>query len=516
MADITKPLSPLDISTLNPPLNITVVTDGSGLEKLKKGMQRIAAEPEAALGLDTETNITVDFWNRRVRLLQAGDKQEQFVIDMLAFAGNEDKLFESQGHYGKNNGALYKPIFDILTPVLCSNAFLKVGQHLPFEYEVLRWNFGQRIWNLYSIDLAERVIWAGAHSLKDYPFFSLESIVGRTFGLQIDKSKQQSFDLKSPLTQDQIDYAALDIRMPPAVRLMQMKTLRKDQLLATTTIEDDALGSYTDMHLVGQRLNTERWHRRIEKTIERRKAELKVLDEGFLPVVGRKDQRINYKELDRLEKIWREGFEAALPEELTKAAEVRLERDLTKKAVLRAELKELESRRKLRKAAARTNYSMLSKQRTKDLKIIEKCEGEAFLNFGSGPQLVAALNKLKGIRVEDSKDDTLLRYNDRPLIQSLRSYKKGKKDTGTYGLQWTQRWTTKPCKEEGWLHPGDGRLHCVFNQLEAETGRSSSAKPNAQNLPQDDDVRACFVCDPPDESIRISTCCDSECEECEE
>ena len=496
MAETTKPLSPLDISKLTPPMNITVVTDGVGLEKLGKFFKRISAD-DPTFGLDTETNVTADFWNRRVRLIQAGDKHEQFVIDLLAFAGSEEKLFDSQGNYGKNS-ELYKPVFDVLTPAVCSNAFLKTGANLPFEYGVFNWSFGQRIWNLFSVDLAERVIWAGAHSLKDYPFFSLASIVERYFGWTIDKTHQQSFDLKSPLTEEQIMYAALDTRLPLAVRMAQMKVLHKDQLLATTTIENDALGSYTDMHLTGQSLNSERWVKRLEKTVERRQCELKILDESFLPVVGRKSARINYKELERLEKIWKEGFEAASPAELAKAAEVRLERDLPKKAVLRAELNALEKSRKQLKAAARTNYSILSKQRTADLKVIEKCEGDAFLNFASGPQLVAALNKIKGIRVEDSKDETLLKYNDRPFIQALRSYKKGKKDTGTYGLQWTQRWTTKPCKEEGWLHPGDGRLHCVFNQLEAETGRSSSSKPNAQNLPKDDDVRACFVARPAD------------------
>jgi DNA polymerase I-like protein with 3'-5' exonuclease and polymerase domains len=91
-----------------------------------------------------------------------------------------------------------------------------------------------------------------------------------------------------------------------------------------------------------------------------------------------------------------------------------------------------------------------------------------------------------------------LRFNDRPLIQTLRKYNKGKKDTGTYGLQWTQRWITKPLSKEGWRHPVDGRLHCLFNQLEAETGRTSSSKPNAQNLPKDDEVRACFIASPPD------------------
>lgn len=510
MAEIQRPLRPLVLTELKPPMNITVVTDGVGCEKMKSYFDKVLVSGDNSIGLDTETNVTVDFWNRRIRTIQIGDKNEQFVVDLLAFAGNSDKLFESQGHYGKNNGALFTPITSALAPVLCSNAYLKVGANLPFEYSVFNWSFGLRIWNLYSIDLAERVIWAGAHSLKDYPFYSLAQIVGRRFGQQIDKSKQKSFDLESPLTQEQIEYGALDIRMPLAVRLVQLKELTKDQLVATTTIECDAIGSYTDMHLTGQKINTEKWISRIDKVVARRQEELKILDEGFLPVVGRKDKRINYAELDRLEKIWRFGFETASPKELDKAMQVRMEKDKDKKAALRTELDEMEKQRKALKAAARTNFSMLSKQRTADLKVIDKCEGDAFLNYGSRPQLIAALNHFKGIKLEDCKDDSLLKYNDRPLIQTLRSYNKGKKDTGTYGLQWTQRWTTKPCKEEGWLHPGDGRLHCVYNQLEAETGRSSSAKPNAQNLPQDDDIRACFICDPPDDSIHISTCHDAD------
>jgi DNA polymerase I-like protein with 3'-5' exonuclease and polymerase domains len=113
-------------------------------------------------------------------------------------------------------------------------------------------------------------------------------------------------------------------------------------------------------------------------------------------------------------------------------------------------------------------------------------------------------------------DEYLLKYNDRPFIQTLRKYRKGKKDTGTYGKQWTEKWITGPGKKiegkknekEGWVHPWDGRIHADFNQLEAETGRSSCSKPNMQNLPRVNEVRACFICDPPDENIRISTCCE--------
>src|ERR1035437_8754068 len=85
-----------------------------------------------------------------------------------------------------------------------------------------------------------------------------------------------------------------------------------------------------------------------------------------------------------------------------------------------------------------------------------------------------------------------------PASATLRKYRKGKKATGTYGKQWTEKWVDKASKEQGWVHPWDGRIHASFNQLEAETGRSSCSKPNMQNLPKVDEVRACFICDPPD------------------
>jgi DNA polymerase I-like protein with 3'-5' exonuclease and polymerase domains len=504
-------LRPLVISELNPPMNITLVQDGSGLEKLKKAIARIGAETNPTPGLDTETNVVPDFWFRRVRTLQIGDKNEQFVIDLLPFAGSEDKLINSQGHYGKNNGEIYKPILEILDPVLCSNKFLKVGQNLGFEYEIFNWHFGRRIWHLYSTDLAERVIQAGAISLKKYSEFSMAEIVKRRFGFIIDKSEQEGFDLKSPLTQKQIEYAALDIRMPLAMRLAQLRVLTAEQLLTTSQIEFDALGSYVDMHLVGQNMDDARWLKRIEAVKKRRIEELNTLDQTFVQVCGHKDNAIDHERIAYLENILRTEFESVTPEEMAKAAEVRSEKDKVKKDELKAQLKTLEAARRAKKAAARTAYSELSKDRTAKKKILEKCEGQAFLNYGSNDQMLEALKKLPGFKgINSVADDVLLKYNDRPFVQVLRRYRKGKKETGTYGEQWTRRWVTKPCKEEGFRHPGDGRLHCLFNQLEAETGRSSSSKPNAMNLPKDDEVRACFICDPPDENIRISTCCNQE------
>ena len=483
----------LNFNDLKPPMNVILVQNTEGLAKLQRFLEK-----NKIVGFDCETNVCQDFSQRKARTLQVGTKEEQYVIDLLSFAGSEDALCSTQGGYKLDT--VYKPIFDVLEPVLCSKDWLKVGVYLGFDYSVLRFNFGIRMWHMYSADLAERVIQAGAISLKKMGEFSMASIAARRFGVLIDKELQASFDLHSPLTEEQIAYAAFDTRMPLAIREHQINEMTQAQLLTTAQIENDALGAFQDMHLTGQRIDCERWKKRIASVEERRKEELRTLDAELIPIVGRKNEQIDFEEMNRRENVWRTGFEIAAPEEMAKAEEIRTTRDNAKKAILRAELNALTKVRKEQKAEARRAFSELGKKYTEYKKKVEKCEGEAYLNYSSNEQLLVVLKQIKGLKtLESVADEYLIKFNDRPLIKTLRSFRKGSKDTSTYGLQWTRQWITKPCAAEGWLHPYDGRLHCEFNQLFAETGRTSSSKPNAQNLPAEDEVRECFITDDPDE-----------------
>ena len=46
------------------------------------------------------------------------------------------------------------------------------------------------------------------------------------------------------------------------------------------------------------------------------------------------------------------------------------------------------------------------------------------------------------------------------------------------------------------INPNDGKVHCVFNQIGADTGRFSSQDPNMQNIPSHNtDIRKMFVAD---------------------
>ena len=114
MPELIQQLKPLILSELNPPLDVTLITDVAGLAKLQAYFIAKETAKDFAIGLDTETNVVDDFWFRRVRLIQIGDRDHQFEIDLLAFAGSKEILMASQGEYGKNMGGIYDSIFEVI------------------------------------------------------------------------------------------------------------------------------------------------------------------------------------------------------------------------------------------------------------------------------------------------------------------------------------------------------------------------------------------------------------------
>lgn len=535
------------VEELTPPLNVTLITDFPHLEKLYQFFQKTKEAQVPQLGWDIETTLVKDFYFRRCRTVQFGDYNEQYVIDLLSFSDNDPELlFQCQGNYGKKLTPKMKELMDFMKPILDSRDYLKVGVNLGFEYMTFYWNFGMRTWNYYDCMMAEKCIWAGAHSMKDYGFYSMDEMVQRYFQTQIDKSQQKSFTLDGELTKSQIDYGALDTRFPLSLKAVQAivasgKKLQNigpklhkyfdtlepkngfgepivmgDDLNEIIQIENDAIGMFEDMHIHGENLDKVRWKNRVAKS----RAELKslisdTLDPIFKPVVGSKFDNASDEEIANAEALWK-SYNIVSNEEIALRGSIRVAKkvgDIEQMASLQAMMNSLEEKRKATKEIYKTAASDMKKQRTKIKNLAAKCEGEALINYSSDAQILAVIKTFKGLANVKSLDDELLEaYENKgyAVMGAIRKLHGLSKEIGTYGDQWATEWTTKPCKEEGWLNPGDGRLHCVYNQYDAETGRSSSEKPNGQNLPQDTEVRSCFVADPPNENIRVSNCCDAD------
>lgn len=506
--------------TLNPPLQVTKITDVHGLYKLREYLGR-----SQETGWDIETSMAKDFYYRRVRTIQLGNSQEQYVIDLLAF---EPNLYDTQGYYGKNLTPGLKTVLDVITPALVGRDVLKVGTNLGFEYACFSWCFGIRTQHFFDCSLVERVLYAGAHSLKDYPFYSLEEMFARYFGMELDKELQTSFNLTDPLTDAQIDYAALDTRLPIGIKRKQQLLLQGkylpgldpiimgDNLERVAQIENDCIGAFQDMHIHGERLDTEKWMERVKAKREELRIVYGKLDEIFLPIVGSKRDTISPEELLQADSFWRAFREIGLEEVDLKAKkrEAKKNKETNFELWCQNEMDRLESERREKWFFHKAEFIKLRQRSHAIRDLAAACEGEALINYESGAQMLEQLNNMPEIRklqgwsrknndykrLESLEDDTLIDLNHIPVITLIRQKVKLTKELSTYGEAWCREWVTGPGKDEGWLHPGDHRLHCIFNQYDAETGRSSSERPNAQNLPKDKLVRACFIADPPDEA----------------
>src|ERR1017187_8942815 len=113
MADL-KELIPAQMS---PPLNRLLVKDQEGLDKVSVFLSRVDT-----FGFDTETNIVPAFTERKLRTIQVGNRDEQYVIDLLAFAGSTERLME-QG--SRTAPAWSQLIVDAIKPGLEDGSKLK-------------------------------------------------------------------------------------------------------------------------------------------------------------------------------------------------------------------------------------------------------------------------------------------------------------------------------------------------------------------------------------------------------
>lgn len=497
---------------LNPALNITKILDVSDLPKLQDFFDR-----EKNIGFDVETEPKRDFFWRKTRLLQFGNVKEQYVIDLLSICkGDANLLFDCQGYYGMNvdKSPELRVVIEFLRKVLESADWLKLGVNLGFEYTTMYWNFGVRPYGFYDCMSVEKVIYAGFHSLKDYGFYSMAEMFERYFGKVVDKSLQESFTLDGKLSEAQYEYAALDTRLPFGIRSAQKliitgitpdickneyerkllkefdKLLLGDNLEETCQVENDAIGSFQEMHIHGERIDKDGWNAWLDGVVDKRISAIKELDKHLIPVVGDKTN-ITDEMILAAEIKWKSLKNVTIEE-------LELKKFIKKDPTRSVELTILQTEREALKEKYKKEHSELKKKRTKIKNLMPKCEGEALINYGSPKQLLNALKEIKGLgKLEDTNDDTLEQLEGIPVVKPLQKFREYDKILSTYGRAWASTWVTKPCQDEGWLHPGDGRIHHVYNQQDAETGRSSSDSPNGQNLPPD--PRVFYVVDDPDE-----------------
>jgi DNA polymerase I-like protein with 3'-5' exonuclease and polymerase domains len=497
----------LNPATLTPALNPIMVVDGAGLDKLGAYLAKVNEYT-----FDYETNCVDRFFHRRARLLGIGDRNEQYIVDLLAFAGSKERLIASQGLYrGKYSLSLYpkmpeadvavlEPVVSVIRPSLESNSHLKVGHYLEFEYIVSKWCLGIRPWNFFCTFRAERSITNGAIPVHQKDFFGLDDLVRRYCKFQIDKSSQTSFDLESPLTDEQITYLALDIRLPTALKGAQEKKIKANGLVWSVQIDMNAIPAFGDMHLNGMLADPDQW----KKIIADNKAALKLaiseMDRHFIPIVGHK-VKWDQAEIDRLKTVY-ESYKEKSPEEIFVDDERRL---LKRKDSRYAELGEkrtaLEALRKIARDKAHEEYKAeRAKGNAEVKKQYAKMEGEASINYGASGQVLAALhNSGTGLNTKNCPNTdgkkTLIKHMDIPIVKALVTYKKIAKQLETYGYRWitSREEIDTETGKRGFVDPDTGRIHARHQQHGTDTGRASCTDPNMYNLPRDRRYRESFI-----------------------
>jgi DNA polymerase I-like protein with 3'-5' exonuclease and polymerase domains len=451
-------LRDLVVADLNPPLNVTFIQSPDNLPALTEYLSRVDA-----FTIDLETNVTDSFLDRKIRTIQIGDRNEQYVIDLLAFAGTKERLLE-QGWFTAPEWS--RPVVDVILSALENRdrSYLKVGVNLQFEYQALYFCLGIRPWNFYDCWRVEQVLYSGKAHFKEKGFWGMEDMFGRYTGLRMDKSAQKSFDLESELTPEQIQYAALDCRIPFAIRAGQMQLVTKLKLEEACRIENHAIPSFGDMHLNGIYLDPAAWLEVVEDIEKEHVRNVSALDKFFIPVMGTKDTPpappISDEEFARLEEMWR-----------TAPSKTQEQKDQRKEY------------RKAWQAANKTRNDI----RNRWEKTRKDAEGEAAINYGSSHQLKAALYQMGFTKkkLPNTNDRTLETLKGEPVIAAIQEYRTTQKLLDTYGRSFLEN-----------IDPITGRVHSEIDQLGAESGRTSSSKPNLQNIPSRTEIgrrmRACF------------------------
>lgn len=162
--------------------------------KLDETLKEISTEK--IIGIDTEFDWRNTYFPN-LSLLQISTYEKIFLIDCLGI------------------NSLFK-----LEQLFENNEIIKVFHAVRSDVTVLSSSYNLKVTNCFDIQVAEKFL--SKDDLKSYA-----KIVLKYMGLKIDKSETNSNWLKRPMTENQINYAANDVRYLIRIYKKQKKILEK-------------------------------------------------------------------------------------------------------------------------------------------------------------------------------------------------------------------------------------------------------------------------------------------------
>lgn len=206
----------------------------------------------AVIGFDTETT-SLDPYRGRLRLVQLAAPDGVRIIDLDRFADGDVK----------KNEALAP-----LRELLAAARPIKIAHNAKFDAKWIKHTLDVEIGGLFDTLLASQIISAGDTDERH----SLEAVAARYLNETVDKAEQLS-DWSGELSETQLEYAARDASVLPALREKQITKLKADALLKCAQLEFECVLPVASLELAGIYLDKERWREQLA-VVEKKRAEL--------------------------------------------------------------------------------------------------------------------------------------------------------------------------------------------------------------------------------------------------
>ena len=355
---------------------------------------------------------------------------------------------------GLREGQLHRPAGRMLSLACCfdgENVFIIFDEDEVQEFlnriEKATWVFHNSVFdighlrrwatiterkNMRDTLLIERILWSNY-----YDDFSLKALVRRYLECYMPKAiRKELHNLEGAMTQEQIEYAALDVIGTWLVDKEQQKLVSPTDNAIWNNLYNPHV--WTVLELGGLKLDVDMWRDLADK--------YQVIVDEIGEKLGKKYGKIKKRAKFHLRRpSIRIRFDPETDEELP--------------------------------------MSVLEEQKMADY-LASAYDEEYFepLNLNSPLQIKAILFEKFGLDLESTDDDHIRPYYEtNEFVNKLLDYRKAEKQVSTYGLSFLKN------------VEDDDRIYTSMNIGLAGTGRDSSSSPNAQNIPSSKERRACFI-----------------------
>jgi DNA polymerase I-like protein with 3'-5' exonuclease and polymerase domains len=182
------------------------------------------------VGLDSETTGLSAISNR-LRLIQFSAGDECYVIDCFDFN--------------------LPDLADALREFFTNTSCIKIGHNLKFDYQFILQHLGIKLQGIYCSMVADNVL----DFRRQKGWHGLESNAYKYLGLKMDKAMQKSDWSLPRLSERQLEYAANDVKLLPALREAQVKQIIATRQVEPLKLELGVLPVVAEIELKGFRLD---------------------------------------------------------------------------------------------------------------------------------------------------------------------------------------------------------------------------------------------------------------------